>query len=180
MLVILLGAPGCGKGTQASLLRADLGYIHINVGDLFRGMKERNPAMYNVVQPIMQSGGLVPDEVTSQMVRDELSHFTSSDNIVLDGFPRSLAQAEAMKAIIVDKGISDVKVIHLDVPREILVERLLGRGRADDNEHTVSVRLSVYNVETAPVKERFADVLSVVDGTKDLYAIHEEICNKLR
>jgi adenylate kinase len=127
MILILLGPPGAGKGTQAKLLSVDLGIPHISTGDMFRDHKARGTALGKKVQAIMDSGGLVTDDVTNEMVKDRLSRADVAKGFLLDGYPRTVPQADYLDRLLQSTGRSIDRVVSYDVSEDVLVERLSGR-----------------------------------------------------
>lgn len=153
--IIIMGAPGAGKGTQAKLLQAQLAIPQVSTGDLFRYNLKNNTELGQLAKGIMEKGELVPDSMTVAMVRERLLQDDASGGAILDGFPRSPAQAEALAEMLAEMGggVTLVPVVHVD--KEELVRRLLKRaeleGRADDNEETIRTRMRVYEESTAPL-----------------------------
>ena len=127
MILVLLGPPGAGKGTQAKLLARDLQVPHISTGDMFRDHKARGTEIGRKVQAIMDSGGLVPDEITNDMVKERLSRPDVSGGFILDGYPRTRAQAEFLDAVLKSLGRRLDRVVSYEVAPELLVERMSGR-----------------------------------------------------
>lgn len=128
MKMILIGPPGAGKGTQAQRLRDKYGVVHISAGDLFRArIKDPNDPMGQQLKAILDAGKLVPDEITIQMISDRLDQSDAKKGFVLDGFPRSLKQAEALEKMLKEKGIALDAVIQMEVEDDKLVERISGR-----------------------------------------------------
>ncbi len=153
--VVLMGAPGAGKGTQAKRLEATLCLPQVATGDLFRANLKNETELGKLARTYMDKGELVPDEVTVAMVRDRLSQPDCESGAILDGFPRTLAQAKALDALLSDFSAKIAVVPFIDVSEDVLVQRLAKRaeieGRADDNEDTIRVRMEVYQSETAPL-----------------------------
>lgn len=179
--VVLLGAPGAGKGTQAKRLEQALGLPHISTGDLFRHNMRNQTALGRMAQQYLDSGKLVPDEVTIAMVDDRLTLPDSVGGAIMDGFPRTVFQAEAFAAMLAEKG-SGIKIVpHIRVPAEILVARLLLRaqeqGRSDDSEETIRTRMSVYEQQTAPLIRFYEQggLLQHVDGNQSIDAVFAEL-----
>jgi len=143
MRVIFLGPPGAGKGTQARVLAERSGFPQISTGDLLRGEREKKSAFGKKAESYMRQGILVPDEIVEEMVAERLTQRGCRKGYILDGFPRSLHQAESLRG--------DHQVIFLEVRDEELMTRLTGRRREDDTEAVVRKRLEVYRRETAPV-----------------------------
>ena len=164
---LLLAAPGAGKGTQGALLSERRGVPHLATGDMLRRHVADGTDLGREAKAYMQRGELVPDELVVALVGEAIAGDPPLDGYVLDGFPRTLVQAEAAY----EWGRANQRTFHavisLDVPDEELVRRLLGRGRGDDTEDTVRTRLRVYADSTAPLFEfyRRRGILVTVDGT---------------
>jgi adenylate kinase len=170
MRLLLLGAPGSGKGTQARRLSEHFGIEHLATGEMLRAEVAADSPIGRQVQDYLVAGDLVPDEVVEELVRDRVQSAAERGGYVLDGYPRTLHQAEAAFAWAKDAGVTVDSVVHLDVPEDELLRRLLGRaeGRADDRERTIRHRLEVYRQRTLPLLGYYADrgVLVHVDGTR--------------
>lgn len=167
MRALLAGAPGAGKGTQASLLARQLDVPHIASGDLVRDSITAGTPAGLAVRDAVARGDLVPDEVIVDILRPTLLLAGSRGGYVLDGFPRTVTQAEAVDSVFGASGASVEVVVHLDVPDPILTERLLARGRDDDSAAVIEHRLAVYREQTVPMLGWYArrQQLVVVDGT---------------
>ena len=165
MRLIFLGAPGAGKGTQAVRVAASLGVPHISTGDIFRRNMADGTPLGLRVREIVEGGGLVPDEITTQLVVDRLAQPDARPGFILDGFPRTLGQARALDEALDEEGLR--AVVTLEVPSEELVRRMLSRGRADDSEESIRRRLRVYAEETEPLIDfyRARDLLVGASGT---------------
>jgi adenylate kinase len=170
--LILTGAPGSGKGTQALTLAERHGLPHVSTGDLFRGHITRGTELGRIAQRHLDAGHYVPDELTNAMVRDHLETHAPDGRIILDGYPRTLAQVEFLDTV-----LSGVIVVNLVVDPAELQHRLERRGRSDDVADVVRHRLSVYANESAPVLAayRARGVLYDVDGSGDLDQIAARI-----
>ena len=159
MNLLVLGPQGSGKGTQAARLSADHGIPHVATGDMFRGAIAAGTALGRRVEPILASGELVPDELTVALIRERLSQPDARDGFVLDGFPRTLEQAEELDAMLAEIGRSLDAVLFFDIPDEVAVERLVIRaeqeGREDDQPDVIARRLAIYHELTEPVVERY-------------------------
>ena len=179
--VVLMGAPGAGKGTQARLLEERLGLPQVATGDLFRANLKNETELGKLAKSYMDRGELVPDEVTVAMVKDRLGRSDCGGGAILDGFPRNPAQADALQKIAGELGGSIRVVILIDVDQEVLISRLLKRaeieGRADDNEETIRARMRVYREQTAPLLAyyREKDLLVAVDGDRPIDEIQAEL-----
>ncbi len=146
MILILLGPPGAGKGTQAKLLARDLGIPHISTGDMFRDHKARGTDLGKKVQAIMSAGELVPDEVTNALVKDRLGRPDVSAGFILDGYPRTTAQAEFLDSLLHSMGRKLDRALSFEVPEELLVDRMSGR-------RSCSKCGAVYHVTANPPKK---------------------------
>lgn len=180
--LILFGPPGSGKGTQAENLINKYGILHISTGDLFRYEMGNNTPLGQKAKEYMAKGELVPDEVTIGMLKNKVEANPGVNGIIFDGFPRTIAQAEALDAYLAEKGTEVTALLALEVPEEELIRRLLMRGttsgRADDqNEEIICNRINVYNTETAPV----FDYYERAGKTKRIQGVGtvEEIFDKL-
>jgi len=127
MILILLGPPGAGKGTQAKMLAGELRVPHISTGDMFRDHKARGTELGKKVQAIMDSGGLVTDDITNDMVKDRLSRPDVAGGFILDGYPRTVAQADYLGRLLESSGRGQPRVLSYEVPEAVLIERMSGR-----------------------------------------------------
>ena len=158
--LVLFGPPGAGKGTQASVLKEKYELIHISTGDVFRYNIKNETDLGNLAKSYMDKGQLVPDEVTINMLRAEVEKDIDGNGFIFDGFPRTVAQAEALGVLLNEKGTDVSAMIALEVDEEVLVQRLLERGktsgRVDDaNEEVIRKRIRVYYEETAILKQYY-------------------------
>jgi adenylate kinase len=188
--LILFGPPGSGKGTQAEKLIEKYGILHISTGDLFRYEMGNNTVLGLEAKSYMAKGELVPDEVTIGMLKNKVNTNPDVSGIIFDGFPRTIAQAEALDAFLEEKNTQVTALVALDVPDDELVARLLNRGkssgRADDNDETIiRNRIAVYKSETAQVFDYYATsgksklipgVGSIEDIFERLVTAIEEAC----
>jgi adenylate kinase len=169
MNILLLGPQGSGKGTQAKKISATYGVPHISSGDLYREAIARGTELGKQVEPILAAGELVPDEITIPLIRDRLSRGDTTPGFVLDGYPRNLAQADALDEMLEDVGRTIEIVFVFYVPdRQQLVERLHKRAheenRSDDTPEVIQRRLETYERETAPLGEHYRTRLGNVVG----------------
>jgi adenylate kinase len=181
MRLLLLGAPGSGKGTQAARLRDALGVPHISTGDLLRAEVAAGSKLGLEAKEVMARGELVSDAILLGMLEDRFSRADTAGGFILDGYPRNLAQAAALDQLLARIARPMDYAVQLEVPAELLVERIAGRakaeGRADDNPESVRKRLQVYADQTAPVIDFYRQhgQLTVVDGVGELDAVFTRI-----
>ena len=179
--IILVGPPGAGKGTQAKLLQERFDLPQVSTGDLFRYNLQNETDLGKLARTYMDRGELVPDEVTVAMVKARLSQDDCAGGAILDGFPRTLAQAEALDELLADLGGKIDVVPSIEVPQDILVERLLKRaileGRADDNEETIRTRMQVYEDQTKPLLDYYGEkgLVVPVDGQQAIDEVQEDL-----
>ncbi len=149
--IVLLGAPGAGKGTQASAVAEHFGVPSISTGEIFRAEADRGTPLGQRLAPLLSSGELVPEDIAVAVVRERLAATDTADGFVLDGFPRSVGQAQALDALLAADGHALDAVIDLVVDRNEVLRRLAGRGRPDDHPDTVATRLDAYETENGPL-----------------------------
>jgi adenylate kinase len=167
--IVLLGPPGAGKGTQAEQLAEKLGVPHISTGDLFRHNISQGTPLGIRAKEYLDLGELVPTSLTNELVDDRLNADDVAGGFILDGFPRTVDQAEALHGMLERRGLQLDAVLEFRVPEDVLVGRLMGRGRADDTEDVIRNRFRVYRDETAPLLDYYSHELKTVDavGTLD-------------
>ena len=173
--LLFVGPPGAGKGTQAERLAASHGLLHLSTGDLLRAEVKAGSDLGKEAEAVMNRGELVSDELVLAIVRSRLQNH--SGGWLLDGFPRNLAQAEALDALLSELNQPLQSVLLMELDDEELVQRLLARGRADDNEEVIRHRLSVYREQTAPLIDHYEQrgQLKRVLSTGTIEAVAEQI-----
>ncbi|GAA1421254.1 adenylate kinase [Streptomyces thermospinosisporus] len=164
MRILLMGPPGAGKGTQAEILGRRLGVPHVSTGDLFRDHVGRRTPLGREAARFLDAGELVPDRVTTDMVRHRLDQPDAARGFLLDGFPRTVRQAHALSAILSARGEALDAVVEFTAPEEVLVRRLLARGRPDDTEDVIRHRQRVHHRETVPVLGHYAGLVRTVEA----------------
>jgi adenylate kinase len=178
--VVLVGPPGAGKGTQAVMLAERLGVPHISTGDLFRANLSQMTPLGVEAKRYMDAGDLVPDEVTSRMVRSRLGEADAAKGFILDGFPRTVPQAATLDAMLDELGVALDAVVEFAVSDEVVVQRLLGRGRSDDTEDVIRNRQKVYRDETAPLLDHYRDKLVSIDAVGTVDEVAERLVKALQ
>lgn len=179
--LIIFGAPGAGKGTQAARIAESLGIPAISTGDIFRYNIKNETALGLQVKEILASGAYVPDEVTNAIVRDRLAQPDAVAGFLLDGYPRTQAQVTELDGMLAAQGTSLDAVLELTVDTDEVVQRLLKRaeldGRADDTEDVIRQRLKVYHEQTAPLAALYRErgLLHQVDGMGEMDTITERL-----
>lgn len=186
MNIILLGPPGAGKGTQAGFLVAERGMVQLSTGDMLRAARTSGTEMGNRVAAVMDAGELVTDEIVIGLIREQLETATGN-GFIFDGFPRTLAQADALGDLLAEMGQSLDSVIELEVNDDVLVDRIVGRAaeaaaagqpvRADDNEESLKVRLMEYYKKTSPLIGYYyaKGQLTKVDGLGSMEQVKADI-----
>jgi adenylate kinase len=179
--IILIGPPGAGKGTQAKMLEKSLSLPQVSTGDLFRYNLKNETELGKLARTFMDKGELVPDEVTVAMVKDRLAQADAVGGAILDGFPRTHAQADALDQMLVQLGGHIAVVPNIVVDREELVQRLLLRsqieGRADDTEDTIRNRMRVYEEQTKPLLDYYEQrgLVVNVNGQQSIEAVQQDL-----
>jgi adenylate kinase len=175
MQLIFVGPPGAGKGTQALIIAEFFHIPHISTGDILRAAVSEKTPLGEKAQSYMDRGELVPDQLLLEIVEERLKNPDAQDGWILDGFPRTVPQAEFFDKHLAKKGLGNVRVVNLDVPDDILVTRLLARGRKDDTEETIRRRLEVYRDQTSPLINYYRDQLITIDGDRAMEDVTESL-----
>jgi adenylate kinase len=186
MRIVLLGAPGSGKGTQAKRLKVELGIAHISTGDLLRAAVKAGTPLGLQAKAVMEAGQLVSDDIVLGLLEERLAQPDTQPGFILDGYPRNVAQANALDALLGRVGQPLHAVVKLNVPDAAIIKRCEIRfeqeHRADDNPETVRKRLAVYAEQTAPVADFYAQrgLLTEINGVGTIEAIGDRVLAALR
>ena len=181
MRIVLMGAPGSGKGTQAALIVKEMGLPHISTGDLLRAAVASGSELGKQAKAVMDRGELVSDDIVLGLLEERLEQDDAARGFILDGYPRNIAQAEALDALLERLGQPVDEALQIDIDEDQVVERIAKRaaleGRSDDTEETVRNRLKVYAEQTAPVVDFYArkGVLSRVLGDGSIEEVFQRI-----
>jgi adenylate kinase len=184
--LVILGPPGAGKGTQAQLVAAEAEIPHVATGDIIRAMKELDTDLGREVKAVYDRGDLVSDELMIELIRARLAEADTAAGFILDGFPRTLAQAEALDRMLDEIDRRLAAVLNFQVPDEVAVERLYGRavqeGRSDDTPEVIQHRLDVFHSRTAPVVEHYRaqGILVPIDGQGTVESVFGQVQSALQ
>lgn len=179
--IIIFGPPGTGKGTMSLKLSKEFGLRHISTGDIIRRNQEDKTKIGMLADKIVNGGGLLPDDIVNEMIKQELIDDTKSIGFIFDGFPRTSGQAKMLDQFLNKRGTPITKVIHLDSQKHIVMERIMARGldggRKDDNLESFKVRWEAYKKETIPALEYFKGrgMVSVVSGENSIEEVYLEV-----
>ena len=180
--IVIFGAPGSGKGTQSERIVEKYGINHISTGDVLRAEIKNGTELGKTAKGYIDQGQLIPDELMIDILGSVFDSFKDSKGVIFDGFPRTIAQAEALKKMLAERGQDVSVMVDLDVPEEELMVRLIKRGkdsgRADDNEETIKKRLHVYHSQTAPLIDWYKNEKKYqhINGLGTIEGIFAEIC----
>ena len=180
--IVIFGAPGSGKGTQSERIVEKYGINHISTGDVLRAEIKNGTELGKTAKGYIDQGQLIPDELMIDILASVFDSFKDSKGVIFDGFPRTIAQAEALKKMLAERGQDVSVMVDLDVPEEELMVRLIKRGkdsgRADDNEETIKKRMHVYHSQTAPLIDWYKNEKKYqhINGLGTMEGIFAEIC----
>ena len=180
--IVIFGAPGSGKGTQSERIVEKYGINHISTGDVLRAEIKNGTELGKTAKGYIDQGQLIPDELMIDILASVFDSFKDSKGVIFDSFPRTIAQAEALKKMLAERGQDVSVMVDLDVPEEELMVRLIKRGkdsgRADDNEETIKKRLHVYHSQTAPLIDWYKNEKKYqhINGLGTMEGIFAEIC----
>lgn len=180
--IVIFGAPGSGKGTQSERIVEKYGINHISTGDVLRAEIKNGTELGKTAKGYIDQGQLIPDELMIDILGSVFDSFKDSKGVIFDGFPRTIAQAEALKKMLAERGQDVSIMVDLDVPEEELMVRLIKRGkdsgRADDNEETIKKRLHVYHSQTAPLIDWYKNEKKYqhINGLGTMEGIFADIC----
>ena len=183
--IVIFGAPGSGKGTQSERIVEKYGINHISTGDVLRAEIKNGTELGKTAKDYIDQGQLIPDELMIDILASVFDSFKDSKGVIFDGFPRTIAQAEALKKMLAERGQDVSVMVDLDVPEEELMVRLIKRGkdsgRADDNEETIKKRLHVYHSQTAPLIDWYKNEKKYqhINGLGTMEGIFAEICEAI-
>lgn len=180
--IVIFGAPGSGKGTQSDLLVNKYGFKHISTGDVLREEIKNGTNLGKTAKEYIDNGQLIPDSLMINILAGVYDSLCPCEGVIFDGFPRTIPQAEALKDMLKERNTEVSVMLELDVPDEVLMERLINRGktsgRADDNEATIKKRLEVYKTQTAPLTDWYGaeGKRNTVKGHGSLEEINAALC----
>lgn len=180
--LVIFGAPGSGKGTQSDILVEKYGFDHISTGDVLRAEIKAGSELGRTAKEYIDNGQLIPDSLMIDILAATYDALPKEQGVIFDGFPRTIPQAEALKTMLAERGTTVHAMLELNVPDEMLMERLINRGktsgRADDNEETIAKRLGVYHSQTMPLIEWYEKegLRNAVKGYGSLEEINANLC----
>ena len=183
--IVIFGAPGSGKGTQSERIVEKYGINHLSTGDVLRAEIKNGTELGKTAKGYIDQGQLIPDELMIDILASVFDSFKDSKGVIFDGFPRTIAQAEALKKMLAERGQDVSVMVDLEVPEDELMVRLIKRGkdsgRADDNEETIKKRLHVYHSQTAPLIDWYKNEKKYqhINGLGTMEGIFAEICEAI-
>jgi adenylate kinase len=174
---IFLGAPGTGKGTQAAKLSEEMNIKHLSTGEMLRQAVDAGTDLGKKADDFMKKGELVPDDLLVGLIEDQINSGELDSGFILDGFPRTMPQAQALQEMLDKKNITVDAAVLFTLDDEVIVDRLSGRGRADDDESVVRNRLEVYRKQTQPIEDfyRKQSILREVSAAKDIHGVFADL-----
>lgn len=181
--IVIFGAPGSGKGTQSDLLVKKYGFKHISTGDVLRAEIKNGSQLGQTAKEYIDNGQLIPDTLMIDILASTFDGLCPCEGVIFDGFPRTIAQADALKKMLAERGTNVAGMLELEVPEEMLMERLINRGktsgRADDNAETIKKRLDVYHAQTSPLIAWYEQegLRHAVKGYGALEDINKALCD---
>lgn len=184
--IIFIGAPGVGKGTQSALIKKDFSIAHIATGDMLRENIANDTDLGKTAKSYMDKGELVPDSLVINMLQERIKKDDCKNGFMLDGFPRTMEQAKELSNILNELNYKIDAVIYIFGTEELLIERLLNRGRADDNEETIRNRLKVFESQSKPVLDYYNDKVKIIKvqtgngAPEEVYVKIKEELDKLK
>ena len=183
--IVIFGAPGSGKGTQSARIVEKYGLNHISTGDVLRAEIKNGTELGKTAKGYIDNGQLIPDALMIDILASVFDSFKDSQGVIFDGFPRTIAQADALKAMLAERGQEVSIMLDLEVPEDELMTRLIKRGqesgRADDNEETIKKRLVVYHSQTAPLIDWYKNekLYAHIKGIGELDTITADVCKAI-
>lgn len=180
--LIIFGAPGVGKGTQAELLAKKMDLFHFSTGNYLRELIKKETEIAKKVKEILEKGELVPDDMMIEIIKEALINNNRPNGFILDGFPRTVKQAQELDKILKDMNLQDIIVIYLKVSHEEILRRLLLRGRADDSKEIIEKRLNVYEETTSKVLDYYKSKntkIIEIDGVGEIEEINNIIITEI-
>ena len=183
--IVIFGAPGSGKGTQSERIVEKYGINHISTGDVLRAEIKNGTELGKTAKGYIDQGQLIPDELMIDILASVFDSFKDSKGVIFDGFPRTIAQAEALKKMLAERGQDVSVMLDLEVPEDELMVRLIKRGkdsgRADDNEETIKKRLHVYHSQTSPLIDWYKNEKKYqhINGLGTMDGIFADICESV-
>ena len=181
MNLVIFGPPGAGKGTQSNFIAKKFKLYQLSTGELLRNEIKNNTNLGKEISSIINLGNLVSDELVGSLIDKYLSDKTHRNKIIFDGYPRNLSQANSLNEVLIEINQPLEIVFYLDIPEEVLIKRLLLRGRKDDTEETIRTRVDIYKKTTEPLIQYFKDLslLEYIDADRDLKTISSDIKQKM-